>query len=71
MASLTSSIGRIIHGTANSILENDVPGKIAEAITTTVKSGISVVEDAVKVVRDLTKPEDDAQPPLEEGGGGS
>jgi hypothetical protein len=67
MATLMSMVGRTIHRTANSLLENDVPTKIADALASTAKSGMSVVEEAVKVVRDVTKPEAETPPPDNDG----
>jgi hypothetical protein len=67
MATLMSTVGRTIHRTANSLLENDVPTKIADAIASAAKSGMSVVEEAVKVVRDVTEPEAETPPPDNDG----
>lgn len=67
MATLVSMVGRTIHRTANSLLENDVPTKIADALASTARSGMSVVEEAVKVVRDVTEPEAETPPPDSDG----
>lgn len=70
MTSLTDSLGRIIHETASSLLEKQVSSKISAAITTVVESGFGVVDDALKVVRDVTAPEEDKPPPQDDGAGG-
>lgn len=57
MASLTGSVGKIIHGTATSLIENQVTSKVSAAITTAVESGFSVVDDMLKVVQDVSAPE--------------
>jgi hypothetical protein len=63
MSSLTGSVGKIIHGTATSLIENQVTSKISATITTVVESGFSVVNDMLKVVQDLTTPDKETKPP--------
>jgi hypothetical protein len=68
MSSLTSSVGKFIHGTATSLIKNQVTSKISTTITTVVESGFSVVDDMLAVVRDLSAPDNETKPPESRGG---
>jgi hypothetical protein len=59
MATILDSVGTLVHGTATSILDNQITDKLSDAINTAVKSGFDVIRDSLKVVQDLTKPADD------------
>jgi hypothetical protein len=59
MATILDSVGKLVHGTATSILDNQITDKLSDAINTAVKSGFDVIRDSLKVVQDLTKPADD------------
>jgi hypothetical protein len=67
MATILDSIGKLVHGTATSLIDNQVTDKLADAINTAVKSGFDVIKDTLKVVQDMTKPADDTPP--NQGGG--
>jgi hypothetical protein len=59
MATILDSVGKLVHGTATSILDNQITDKLSDALNTAVKSGFDVIRDSLKVVQDLTKPADD------------
>jgi hypothetical protein len=59
MATILDSVGKLVHGTATTILDNQITDKLSDAINTAVKSGFDVIRDSLKVVQDLTKPADD------------
>lgn len=63
MASLTGSVGKIIHGTATSLIEKQVSSKISSAITTVVESTFGVIDDALRIVQDVTAPDDATNAP--------
>ena len=67
MATILDSIGKLVHGTATSLIDNQVPDKLADAINTAIKAGFDAIRDSLKVVQDLTKPADETPP--NQGGG--
>jgi len=67
MATILDAIGKLVHGTATSLIDNQVPDKLADAINTAIKSGFDAIRDSLKVVQDLTKPADETPP--NQGGG--
>ncbi len=56
MATIFGSIQKLIHDTAQSLLDNNVTGDMSNMVTKLVTSGFGVVDDALKVVRDVTAP---------------
>ena len=62
MASILDSVGKLVHGTVSSLIDNQVTDKLADTINTAVKSGFDVIKDSLKVVQDLTKPAEDTPP---------
>ncbi|HWA46560.1 MAG TPA: hypothetical protein VHA10_25300 [Hypericibacter adhaerens] len=56
MASILDSVGKLVHGAATSLIDNQVPDKLADVIGTAVKSGFDVITDSLKVIQDITKP---------------
>lgn len=62
MASLTDSVGKLIHGAATALIDNEVPSKISTAIATVAEAGFGAVNDALKVVQEMTAPADTAKP---------
>jgi hypothetical protein len=67
MASILDSVGKLVHGTTTALLDNKVPDRLSDVITTAVKSGFDVIRDSLKVIQDLTKPAETA-PPKRRGG---
>ena len=61
MATLTGSVNKLIHQTSTQILDNGIPGKLADIVNTVVKSGFQVVEDLLKIAQELTNASDSNQ----------
>jgi hypothetical protein len=62
MATISGRLGQLVHDTADGLLKNNVPQKLAETTNTLVTSGFDIVADVLEIVRDVTKP-DPAAPP--------
>jgi hypothetical protein len=60
MATIFGSVQKLIHDTAQSLLDNNVTADMSNMVTSFVSSGFGVVIDTLKVVRDVTAP---APPP--------
>jgi len=61
MATFIGSVNKLINQTSTQILENHIPQKLADMITTVVNTGFQVVEDVLKITQDLTKASDSNQ----------
>ena len=58
MATLLDSVNKIVYQTSTQILENQIPQKLSDMVTTVVTTGFQVVEDVLKITQDLTKASD-------------
>jgi hypothetical protein len=56
MASLFGSIGNLIHDTAQALIDAQLTTKMSDMVTGFVSSGFGVVNDSIKIVRDITAP---------------
>jgi len=56
MASFLGPIGRLIHSTAGTLIDNQVTSRLSTTVNDLVTSGFKVVEEVLKVAQDLTAP---------------
>lgn len=63
MASIFGSIESLIHDTAQALIDAQITTKVSDMYTSFVSSGFGVVNDTIKVVRDITAPAPPAPPP--------
>lgn len=63
MASIFGSIESLIHDTAQALIDNQIATKVSDMYTGFVSSGFGIVNDTIKVVRDITAPVPPAPPP--------
>lgn len=54
--SLFDSVRSLIHDTAQGLIDADVMTKVSSMVTNFVSSGLSVTNDTLKIVRDITVP---------------
>jgi len=54
MSTLLDPFIRIINKASDQVIDNEIPKKAADVITAFVNSGFEVVEDVVKIARDVT-----------------
>ena len=54
MASLIDSVRSLIHDTAQGLIDAQVTTKVSDMVTNFVTSGLSVTNDTLKIVRDIT-----------------
>ncbi len=52
------SVNKLVNTTVNEIVDSQVTNKMASIINTVVTSSVEVVDDILKKVKDLTKPEE-------------
>ena len=57
MASVLAPINKLIHDASTQLIENDIPKQVSDLVTSAVSSGFHIVEDVIKIVRELTKEE--------------
>lgn len=55
---LLESVNKIVYQTSTQILDNHIPQKLSDMVTTVVTTGFQVVEDVLKITQDLTKAKD-------------
>ena len=63
MASILTSIENLIHDTAQALLDAQITSKISDMYTGFVSSGFGLVNDSIKIVRDITAPPAPPAPP--------
>jgi hypothetical protein len=56
MASLFDSVRSLIHDTAQGLIDAQVTTKVSDMVTNFVSSGLTVTNDTLKIVRDITVP---------------
>ena len=54
--SLFDSVRSLIHDTAQGMIDAQVTTKVSDMVTNFVSSGLSVTNDTLKIVRDITVP---------------
>jgi hypothetical protein len=63
MASIFGSIESLIHDTAQALIDANITTKVSDMYTGFLTSGFGVVNDTLKVVRDITAPPAPPAPP--------
>ena len=61
--SLFDSVRSLIHDTAQGMIDAQVTTKVSDMVTNFVSSGLSVTNDTLKIVRDITVPPPPPPPP--------
>ncbi|MPZ31651.1 MAG: hypothetical protein GEV13_11760 [Rhodospirillales bacterium] len=56
MASLFDSVRSLIHDTTQGLIDAQVTTKVSDMVTNFVSSGLTVTNDTLKIVRDITVP---------------
>jgi hypothetical protein len=54
MATILETVKGAVHDTAKSLIDNKIPTKLANFVSTTATSGFGIVGDALQIVVDLT-----------------
>ena len=54
MADFFDSVRRAVHDTSVALIDNDIPTKMSDLVTSTVKSGFDIVGNLLTIVKDLT-----------------
>jgi hypothetical protein len=54
MATIFGSIETLIHDTAQALIDNQIATKMSDMYTGFVSSGFGIVDDTLKIVRDIT-----------------
>lgn len=62
MPGVLGSVGRLIHDTSTALVDNQIPTKIGQVFTGFIASGVAVTEDVLKVVADVSNPDDAPDP---------
>jgi hypothetical protein len=60
--SLLGPLNKVINDTATQIVDNEIPTKVSQVLTTLVSSSFGVVDDLLKQVQDLTQAETKTTP---------
>lgn len=58
MNSILAPFNKIVHDTSVALIDNQITGRLADMVTTSVSSGFEVVEDLLKIAKDLTQEEE-------------
>jgi hypothetical protein len=58
MAELLTTLRRAVHDTSVALIDNQIPGKLSDLLTATLKSGFDIVENVLTIVKDLTEDEE-------------
>jgi hypothetical protein len=61
MATLFGSLKGLVHDVSAAMIDNQIATKVSNTVTSFVGSGFGVVDDVLKIIRDLTAPPQ--QPP--------
>jgi hypothetical protein len=56
MATLFGSVQSLVHDLSAALIDNQIATKVSGTVTGFVNSGFGVVDDLLKIVRDLTAP---------------
>jgi hypothetical protein len=67
MATILDSVRRAVHDTSAALIDNDVPAKISDLVTSSVNSGFAIVRDLLTIVRDLTEDSEPSEPVVDTG----
>jgi hypothetical protein len=62
MADLFGSVRRAVHDTSIALIDNDIPTKVSDLVTSTVRSGFDIVENLLTIVKDLTAESEEEAP---------
>ena len=60
---LFDSVRSLIHDTAQGLIDAQLTTKVSDMVTNLVSSGLSVTNDTLKIVRDITVPPPPPPPP--------
>lgn len=52
---IIGSVRQLIHDASDAVIENGITGKISDLATSTVKTGVQIMDDVLVIVRDMTK----------------
>jgi hypothetical protein len=55
MNSLFDPLKNLVHDLSAALLDNGVPKKVSDMVTASVTSGFDVLEDLLKIVKDVTQ----------------
>jgi hypothetical protein len=55
MANILDSVRRAVHDTSVALIDNEIPTKMSDLVTATVKSGFDIVDNLLSIVKDLTE----------------
>jgi hypothetical protein len=57
MSSIFDPLRDLVHDVSSALLDQGVPKKVSDMVTASVTSGFEVVEDLLKIVKDITQEE--------------
>lgn len=58
MNSILAPFNKIIHETSAALIDNQITKRLADMVATSVSSGFEVVEDLLKIAKDITQEEE-------------
>jgi hypothetical protein len=56
MMAILDSIGTLIHDTADALVQSEITKKMSDMYSGFISAGFGVVDESLKVVRDVTSP---------------
>jgi hypothetical protein len=63
MATILGPVGQLLHDGAAALIDNQIPKKVSDSVSSFMTSGFGIVNDVLVIVRDLTKSDPAANPP--------
>lgn len=58
MNSILVPFNKIVHDTSAALIDNQIPKRLADMVSASVNSGFEVVEDLLKIAKDITQEEE-------------
>ena len=58
MATIIGAFNQVVHEASTAFIDNQMTTKMSDAVTSVVKSSFEVVEDVLKIMKDLTEAEE-------------
>ncbi|MGF6970985.1 hypothetical protein OKW43_008080 [Paraburkholderia sp. WC7.3g] len=63
MSTALASVTKLVHDTSSALIDQQIASKVASMATGFLNSGFEIVDDALKIVRDLSAPAAPSTPP--------
>jgi hypothetical protein len=63
MATIVGSIKNLVHDTADALVQNQISTKMSDMYTGFISAGFGIIDDSLKIVRDITTTPPPPPPP--------